>query len=289
MANQEQRQKIQELSEGKTINQTIKTLLASIDYDRQIEKAQQDFATNEPSETQIQQTADTMMREACYVFDNPDFRTYLVNLKKVTEQVIDDITQDQIITASFSVDEANDAVKSFREFIEQNKDEITAAQIIYNQPYARRKLDEKLVKDLAEKIAKPPYHLAPKKLWKAYEILEKGKVRRYDKLLGNTVTLIRFALGQADVLEPWSNTVTRRFEHWLTLQSAKGRAFTPEQIEWLTLMRDQIAMNISFDILALRDAPQFQPKGGVIAAMNVFGNDRAVIEIVDELNEALAA
>ncbi|MGC2239084.1 MAG: type I restriction-modification enzyme R subunit C-terminal domain-containing protein [Pyrinomonadaceae bacterium] len=290
--NDKQRKEIQDLTNGKSINEIVKTLLQSIDIDLQIEKAKEVFAADEPNEAQVLQAADTMMREACYVFDNPDFRSYLVNFKKVTEQYIDDITQDEIIKSEFSRDAedvAKETVKSFREFIEENKDEITALQIIYNQPYEKRHLTEQMVNELAEKLHKPPYNIAPQKLWKAYEILEKGKVRRYDKLLGSIVTMIRFALGKDNVLESWKDTVERRFNHWLSLQEAKERKFTPEQIEWLELMRNQIALNLSLDILDIRDAQQFQEKGGVIEAMNVFGNDRAVIEIVDELNESLAA
>lgn len=287
-----QRKEIQDLTNGKSINEIVKTLLQSIDVDLQIEKAKEVLVTDEPNELQVLQAADTMMREACYVFDNPDFRIYLVNFKKVTEQYIDDITQDEIIKSEFSrnaEDVAKETVKSFREFIEENKDEITALRIIYNQPYEKRYLTEQMVNELAERLHKPPYNIAPQKLWKAYEILEKGKVRRYDKLLGSVVTMIRFALGKDSVLESWKDTVERRFSHWLGLQEAKGRAFTPEQIEWLELIRNQIALNLSFNILDIRDAQQFQEKGGVIEAINVFGNDRVIVEIVDELNETLAA
>ena len=291
-ATDKQRQEIRDLASGKSINEIINTLLQSVDVDRQIEKAKEVLAIDEPSDEKVLPIADMMMREACYVFDNPEIRKYLVNFKKVTEQVIDDITQDEILEAEFSrnaEDVAKETINSFSEFIEENKDEITALQIIYNQPYVKRHLTEQMVKELSEKLRKPPYNIAPEKLWKAYEILEKGKVKRYDKLLGSIVTMIRFALGKESVLESWKETVERRFNHWLNLQEAKDRTFTPEQIEWLELMRDQIALNLSFDILDIRDAQQFQEKGGVIQAMNVFGNDRNVIEIVDELNQALAA
>ena len=33
------------------------------------------------------------------------------------------------------------------------------------------------ISELAETIEKPPYHIAPEQVWKAYEQLEKSKVR----------------------------------------------------------------------------------------------------------------
>ena len=50
-------------------------------------------------------------------------------------------------------------VDTFKKFIAENKDEITALQIIYNLPHSRQKLTFKEIEQLARSIEKPPYGL----------------------------------------------------------------------------------------------------------------------------------
>jgi len=73
---------------------------------------------------------------------------------------------------------------------------------------------------LAQAIQKPPYHLTPELVWKAYEQLDRAKVRGAgpQKLLTNIISLLCFAIGDTDILEPFSEVVNRRFESWLAEQ-----------------------------------------------------------------------
>ena len=61
------------------------------------------------------------------------------------------------------------------------------------------------------------------------------------KLLTNMISLVRFAVGEYEVLEPFSETVNRRFEEWLASEEKAGKKFTQEQKEWLVMIKDQIA------------------------------------------------
>ena len=58
-------------------------------------------------------------------------------------------------------------VDTFKQFIEDNKDELTALQIIYNRPHAQRHMTYDQISELAETIEKPPYHIAPEQVWKS--------------------------------------------------------------------------------------------------------------------------
>ena len=50
---------------------------------------------------------------------------------------------------------ARDAVQSFQQFIEENRDEITALQILYERPYRQRlRLDD--IRVLANAMEAPP-------------------------------------------------------------------------------------------------------------------------------------
>lgn len=54
--------------------------------------------------------------------------------------VIDEITTDEVRSAGFDLRHAEERVTSFKTFIEDNKDELTALQIIYNQSYGQQRL-----------------------------------------------------------------------------------------------------------------------------------------------------
>jgi type I restriction enzyme R subunit len=132
---------------------------------------------------------------------------------------------------------AKTVVDTFEKFIEENRDELTAWQIIYNQPYESRHITYVEIKRLTEALEKPPYNLTSELVWQAYKQLEKSKVREAgaQKLVTNIISLLRFATGESDVLEPFAETVNHRFNNWLAHQNKLGKKFTPEQIEWLDL------------------------------------------------------
>ena len=161
-----------------------------------------------------------------------------------------------------------------------------ALQIIYSKSYAKRHLTYEEIRQLTDAIKKPPYYLTPELIWQAYEQLEKSKVRRAgpQKLLTNIVSLVRFAIGENDVLEPFSETVNERFSRWVNEQERLGRKFTPEQMEWLLMIKDHIATSLTIGMDDFEYAP-FYEKGGRVKVYKVFG-DKAD-KILGELNEVL--
>jgi type I restriction enzyme R subunit len=160
--------------------------------------------------------------------------------------------------------------------------------MIYSKSYGKRHLTYEQIKQLAEAIEKPPYYFTPELLWQAYEQLEKSRVRRAgpQKLLTNIISLIRFAIGESNVLEPFPETVNRRFNNWLAQQERIGRKFTSEQMEWLEMIKEHIATSLSISKEDFEYNKLYQ-KGGLIKFFNLFG-DKAE-EIIEELNEVLVA
>ena len=69
---------------------------------------------------------------------NPDLRVKIVDLRRSYEQIIHDAGIDKLIEAGYSTERARQTVDDFRQFIEDNKDEITALQILYSHPYSQR-------------------------------------------------------------------------------------------------------------------------------------------------------
>ena len=144
------------------------------------------------------------------------------------------------------------------------------------------------IDELAETIKKTPYHIAPEQVWKAYEQLEKSKVRGASphRLLTDIISLVRFTIGDVNILEPFYETVTRRFDSWLTEQEQAGTVFTPEQREWLKMIKDHIASSLSIDMGDFEYTP-FVEKGGPVKAYQIFGEELGTI--LETLNEQLVA
>jgi type I restriction enzyme R subunit len=81
--------------------------------------------------------AEQLMQRAVKPLCDPALRQLLVTLKQQAEQIIDTVTQDQLIEADFSEaarERARGTVESFERFIAEHKDEITALQILYSRP-----------------------------------------------------------------------------------------------------------------------------------------------------------
>lgn len=282
------KKKIEEASNGKPLKMLINNLLDAVDPDKKMEKAREIFQTETPTQKQIQKTQEALAKEACAPFDNPTVRNTITEIHNRSEQIIDTISKDYVISVGFDAKKARTIVDTFKKFIEGNKDELTALQIIYNKPYGKRHLTYEQIKQLADAIKKSPYYLTTETLWKAYEQLEKSKVRRAgpQKLLTNIISLIRFATGKSEVLEPFSQTVERRFWEWIAQQAIVGRKFTPEQMEWLKMIKDHVATSVRIGKEDMEYAP-FYEKGGLIKINQEFGED--LDSVLEELNEVLVA
>jgi type I restriction enzyme R subunit len=285
------REELTRLARGKPLSAIVNALLDAIDPDAQAAKAREEFATEEPTEEQKAAARQAIAREACLVFDSAKLRNALVETKRRNEQVIDNVTKDTVLFAGSArevEDRARKAVESFRQFIKDNKDELTALQVIYSKPYGKRHLTYEAIKELAEAIQKPPVNLTPELVWQAYERLDRARVHRAgpQKLLTNVISLVRFAIGEVDALEPFDEVVNRRFAEWISQQARANRHFSPEQMNWLTMLKDHIATSLEVGVDDLELAP-FHEKGGPVKAYETFGTD--LNKLLEELNEVLAA
>ncbi|MFC1968097.1 type I restriction-modification enzyme R subunit C-terminal domain-containing protein [Chloroflexota bacterium] len=285
------RGEVKAAAEGKPLKELINSLLDTTDPDKQIEKAQDIFNTPEPTREQIVKGREELVKIACTPFDNPTLRNTIIGIKQRSEQIIDTISPDEVLVASWddnAKEKAQAVIGTFRKFIEENKDELTALQLIYSKPYGERHLTYEGIRELAEAIKKPPYGLTPEVVWQAYEQLEQSKVKGAgaQKLLTNVISLIRFTIGQESILEPFSETVNRRFADWLDEQAKEGRTFTTEQMDWLQMIKGHIATSASIGVGDFELTP-FQEKGGAIKANKVF--EQQLDKILEELNGVLVA
>lgn len=282
------RNEIEAASGGKPLTQLINSLLDATDRDKQVEMASELFKTKTPTHEQVKKAAEELAKAACADFDNPKLRNKLIEIRSKNEQTIDTVSKDMVSFAGFdskAKEKAKTVVDTFKKFIEENRNELTALQLIYGKPYGKRHVTYEEIRQLAEAIEKPPYRLTADRLWQAYEQLEKSKVKGAgpQKLLTNIVSLVRFAIGKSDTLEPFADGVNRRFNEWIA-----GQNFTQqEQLDWLVMIKDHIAASLSMSMEDF-DYEPFYEKGGAIRAQAVFGKTR-LIPLLNELNEVLVA
>lgn len=283
------REKIEEITGGITLQEMTNNIFDALDPDIINERAKEKFQTETPSEEQKKEVSDELKESACKHFDNPNLRKFLIEIKKKNEQVLDKISKDKIIFASWdpqAKEKAQTLIDTFKNFIEENKDEITALQIIFNQPYGKRHLTYEQIKELSESIEKPPYNFTTEQLWQAYKQLEKSKVRNTgpQKLLTNIISIIRFTLGESEILEPYYETINRKFNEWLDIQLSMGKNFTSEQLEWLKMIKDHIISSLEIEKIDFETTP-FYERGGFYKAYEIFGEKLEII--LNELNKAL--
>lgn len=128
------RKEIEDTVDGKPLKQIINRLLDAVDPDKQLEKAKEVFNTDTPTEEQVKKASEKLIKNACEPFDNPKFRNTIIDIKKRSEQIIDMVSKDAVIFTgpdAQAKQKARTIVDTFEKFIEENKDELTALQIIY--------------------------------------------------------------------------------------------------------------------------------------------------------------
>jgi type I restriction enzyme R subunit len=282
----EDQARIAEATGGATLRELANGLLDAVDPDT-IQKYAVESHGPEPTPEQFNQVQEHLRDAACAPFDNPAVRQLLKDIKQKADIVIDEITTDRVLSAGYDLKRAEEMIENFKRFLQDNQDELLALQILYNLPYAKRKLAYAAIQELAQKLSDPPYYLMAADVWQAYRRLEASKVRGapVDKMLTEIIALVRFALGQTEALEPFGVQVEQRFNLWVGRQKKAGKVFSEEQMAWLKLIRDAIAANAEITPRDLMEAPSFTGLGGLVKARTLFGEQ--LNPLLDELSEAL--
>jgi type I restriction enzyme R subunit len=292
---EDEKAKYEELTEGKTLNQTTKDLLNAFDPDL-IEIKTQALVNQIPVQDRTpakeeecrKQAQNELAVHAAKTFTG-EINEYIENVRKVHEQIIDTVNTDKLLRSewdSFTKDKAEEVLKNFKEYIEANKDEITALSIFYDQPYRRRELTFKMIKDLLDKLKLEKPLLAPHYVWEAYAQLEEVKGKSPKNDLVALVSLIRRVTGIDQQLTPYNKTVDKNFQYWVFGKQAGALKFTNAQMQWLRMLKDHIASSFHVEVDDLDYTP-FDAQGGRGKMYQLFGDK--MNEIINELNEVLAA
>ena len=277
------------LAGGTGLGTIARGLVDALDPDQQIAATE---VAGHPADDQavVAVMATAMLTQALApLAANPELRNAILDVRRSYEQTIDEVSKDEVLFAGHSAEareKASALVSSFREYIEEHKDDIRALQVLYSRPYTER-LTFSEVRELARAIERPPRQWTPDILWRAYELLDQSKVHGSGgRMLSDIVALVRYTLHQEDELVPFRDQVEQRFAAWLIIQEQRGVSFTSEQLRWLNWMKENIAGELGISPESFEYVP-FAEHGGIGKAVQVFG-DR-LTPLLDELTEVLAA
>jgi type I restriction enzyme R subunit len=283
---------VRHTAKGQTLSEIAQTILASTNPDNVEAKAKEGKDPYfQPTDKDLESAQAKLMQEAVTpLASNPALRQLLIKIHQTSEQVIDVISRDRVLFAGASqqtTQNAEQVTKSFRDYIEKHKAEITALQLLYSRPY-RHRLTETMLKELEKKLREEHAAWTEDNLWNAFASVAPKKVKGRSQAgrFADLVALVRFALQREQVLEPFSQTVNQRFIEWIERNISKDIIFTPEQRAWLELIRDHIATSLSIEPNDFNYAP-FSQRGGIGKAHQLFGDN--LPKLLDELNEVLAA
>lgn len=273
---------------GAPAGHVAQRLLDAFDEDVIREKSQMDNGTTAPNDEQLNQAQKELIAAAVQPFYNPDARDFIENVRRSHEQVIDNVNIDTVTFAGYDTqreDNADRVIQTFREFIEENKDEIIALRIIYDQAYQDRPMAIEQLKALYEKLKASG--ITVERLWDCYAIKKPEKVKRGTLTqITDLISIIRFEMGYADNLSPFADRVNYNFMQWTLKRNAGAVHFTEEQMEWLRLIKDHIATSLSIEPEDL-DLNPFDGKGGLGRFYDVFGDTYE--QLLHEINIELVA
>lgn len=273
---------------GTSAHDLANNLLNAFDEDVIAEKAKSLIMSDVPTQQDLEKAQKELLNEATKPFYNPDNRNFIENIRRSHDQVIDTVNLDSVVYAGFDSqreENADKVITTFREFIEENKDEIIALRIIYNENYKDRPMVIEQLKSLYEKLKKK--NITVERLWDCYYIKFTNKVKRGTVAqLTDLISIIRFEIGATDELTSFADRVNANFKEWTFRKNAGYSQFTEEQMKWLRLIKDHIISSLSILDEDLDYTP-FDHKGGLLGFYEAFGDNYK--NILNEMNVALVA
>ena len=277
---------------GASAGNIAQYLLDAFDIDVQAQRAgivlDSDLEPTEEQRACLEQAKNEMIKMAVEPFYNPKVRNYIENVRRSHDQIIDNVNIDEVVNVGYDTDvqaAADRTINSFKAFIDENKDEIIALRIIYDQRYKDRSMAIERLKALYEKLKAKG--VTVERLWDCYAIKKPEKVKKGTLAkLTDLISIIRFEMGYADNLTPFADKVNYNFMQWTLRRNAGAVHFTEEQMEWLRMIKDHIASSLSIEPEDL-DLSPFDHKGGLGRFYNVFGD--VYESILQEMNVELVA
>jgi type I restriction enzyme R subunit len=278
------------LAKGKTLSDIVNALLDAHNPDTIEAKAKEkaDVEGQVLNDKYRAEAKAELAKNASQLFSGK-LNEHLENTRKVLEQIIDTVNIDQVNFAGWDKEAQENEqtlINDFETFLEENKEEITALSIYYNQPYRRKEVTYAMIKELYALVKNSRPALAPSRVWNAYAHLDNIKTGSPKSELTALVGLLRRIVGIDDKIADYEAVARRNFRDWVVSKQAGHKHFTEEQMHWLHMIRDHVAASFHIEQDDF-DLSPFGDQGGLGKMHQLFGNDTNAL--IDELNEVLVA
>ena len=157
----------------------------------------------------------------------------------------------------------DDYITRFEKYINENKHEIDALQVILKSP---KDLKRSHIKNLSEKLRSLKEKFTEEKLQKAYK-----------QELVDLIGFVEHALGRDD-FPTTEERINKAFKAW-----KQDKEFTEQEEKWLKLIKDHFVQNKTIKKQDFYMIP-FSRKGGWSQAKQVFGGEEKLESVLQELN-----
>jgi type I restriction enzyme R subunit len=204
---------------------------------------------------------------------NPDFQKLLLEYPRAKRTFLTTIEDKDVVTSQKlerygQFDNAEDYLDAFALFVKTNADKVAALSVLLQHP---RDLRPAVMEELKRTLSQNGFE--PEKLQRAHRA--KGF-----KALADVISIVKHASTTYSPLLTAEERVNQAVDKFLT-----SHKLTPEQMQWLSLVREHLVKNLSMDEEDFDLTPLLNMRGGVAKAKRVFGE---LNSFVAQLNEAVA-
>jgi type I restriction enzyme R subunit len=209
---------------------------------------------------------------------NPDFQDLLIDYPRAPRTFLiaydtqDEVTSEWLVKGADGRDcKPEDYLTAFARFVRENPAHIQAIRILLDRP---KDWSTEALAELKLKLAATPERFDIRNLQKAHEI-------QYRKVLVDIISMIKHAASAGEPLLTAEERVARAFTRIVA-----ANTFTPDQDQWLGLIKAHLIENLTIDREDFESLPVFARRGGLSQATRVFAGQLDFL--FAQLNEAVA-
>ncbi|MEU6355643.1 DEAD/DEAH box helicase family protein [Streptomyces sp. NPDC047072] len=291
----EERAEVARLSGGRELKDIVQKMVKAVSADEQLDAREAAERAGRNPERAVRDLIEEAIKPLAA---QPALRSRLLEMRRAKDILYDENGVDELLRAGGVVDDkeaATETVRSWRQYIDDNRDKIAAMSLAFSAGSDVRPGDAmRQLKDVARSIARPPRAWTPDRLWRSYEQLGEAtldEVRRRHTA-ADLLSLLRYELAGgaergAPAPRPYAELVEERYAAWIARQEQMGTRFTERQRWWLDRIAVATAGSVRFDTADL-DYDPFAKRNGTDGFLAEFGETRAE-QIIEELDRELSA
>lgn len=225
---------------------------------------------------------------------NPALRQRILDIRRQKDLLFDQVNADTVLsTEKISwADASRDRVGSFREYLDEHRDEIAAMQVVHGSGTGRPTYRQ--LKTLAEQVARVPAIGSVEALWNAYAELGEIADPDHKAEVPDLITILRHELSRGfddkAKIQPFASEVESRLAAWLLEQERRGVRYSEQQLRWIDGIVDVVKTSVAIAVDDLDQVPLSSLGGADRFALDFsISTLEDAQTLLDEMNTELTA